>query len=40
MDQVDKLWVALGKAIRGNASTKQVEGIAARLSRAQGVRRP
>lgn len=40
MEQVDKLWAALGRAIRANATTKQVEGIAARLNRAQGVRRP
>jgi hypothetical protein len=33
MNQVDKLWVALGKAIRAGASTKQVDGIANRLNR-------
>jgi hypothetical protein len=36
MEQVDKLWAALGKAIRANASTKQINGIAARLTRAHG----
>lgn len=35
MDHVDKLWLALGKAIASNASTKQVNGIAARLDRAR-----
>jgi hypothetical protein len=35
MDQTDKLWAALGKAIRGNASTKQVENILGRLNRAR-----
>lgn len=39
MSRVDVLWVALGKAIRANASTKQVEGIVAKLSRAQHQRR-
>jgi hypothetical protein len=29
---VDKLWIALGKAIRANASTRQVKGIADRLN--------
>lgn len=36
MDAVDRLWMALGKAIAGGASTKQVDGIAARLNRARG----
>jgi hypothetical protein len=38
MNAVDKLWVALGKAIRSGASTKQVNGIAARLERARGTK--
>jgi hypothetical protein len=38
MTAVDKLWAALGKAIAANASTKQVNGIAARLARASGQR--
>lgn len=38
MTNVDKLWKALGKAIAGNASTKQVNGIAAQLNRARGTR--
>jgi len=38
MDIVDKLWNALGKAIRANASTKQINGIVARLDRARGKR--
>lgn len=29
---VDKLWIALGKAIRSGASEKQINGIAARLN--------
>lgn len=36
MDSMDKLWIALGKAIRADASTKQVNGIVARLNRARG----
>lgn len=28
MTRVDRLWVALGKAVAANASTKQVDGIA------------
>jgi hypothetical protein len=32
MDPVQRLWIALGKAIRNNASTKQIGGIAARLN--------
>jgi hypothetical protein len=36
MNNVDKLWAALGKAIRTNASTKQINGITARLDRARG----
>lgn len=38
MTSVDKLWQALGKAIAANASTKQINGIAARLVRARGSR--
>lgn len=34
MTTVDKLWIALGKAIQKNASTKQVNGISAQLQRA------
>ena len=29
---IDKLWVALGKAIRNGGSTRQVDSIAARLN--------
>jgi len=36
MNDVDKIWAALGKAIRNNASTKQVNSIAARLNRVRG----
>jgi hypothetical protein len=32
MNQVDKLWIALGKAIRSGASEKQVNNIASRLN--------
>jgi hypothetical protein len=38
MEQADKLWRALGRAIAGNASTKQVAGIIARLDRARAQR--
>lgn len=38
MTRVDRLWVALGKAVAANASTKQVNGIAAQLHRARGER--
>jgi hypothetical protein len=38
MDRIDKLWKALGKAIAGNASTKQINGIAAQLDRVRGTR--
>lgn len=32
MNPVDKLWTALGKAIRSGASEKQINGIASRLN--------
>lgn len=35
MDHIDKLWAAYGKAIRNNASTKQVQAIVVRLDRAR-----
>jgi hypothetical protein len=38
MNRTDRLWQALGKAIAANASTKQVNGIAAQLQRARGER--
>lgn len=38
MNRVEKLWEALGKAIRSGASTKQVDGIVAQLQRARGQR--
>jgi hypothetical protein len=38
MNRVDKLWNALGKAVRAGASTKQVDHIAAQLDRARGQR--
>lgn len=37
MNEVDKLWMALGKAIRNGTSTKQVNGIVSRLERARGM---
>jgi hypothetical protein len=36
MTNVDKMWAALGKAVRSGASTKQINGIVARLDRARG----
>lgn len=36
MSSIDKLWAALGKAIAGGASTRQVNGIVARLNRVRG----
>lgn len=36
MNQVDKLWQQLGKAIRAGASNKQVDGIVNRLNRERG----
>lgn len=35
METIDKMWAALGRAIRSGASEKQVNGIAARLDRAR-----
>lgn len=35
-EAVDKLWVALGKAIQINATARQINGIVARLDRARG----
>lgn len=35
---LDKLWQALGKAIRNGASNKQINGIVARLERERGKR--
>jgi hypothetical protein len=32
MNDVDKLWIALGKAIRAGASEKQINGIARSLN--------
>lgn len=32
MNPVDKLWIALGKAVRSGATEKQINGIAARLN--------
>jgi hypothetical protein len=36
MTTVDKLWNALGNAVRAGATEKQINGIAARLDRARG----
>lgn len=38
MNRADKLWEALGKAIRAGASTKQVSHIVAQLDRERGTR--
>ena len=39
MTTIDKAWAALGRAIAGNASTKQVNALAAQLDRVRGSQR-
>lgn len=36
MNEVNRLWAALGKAIRHGASNKQINGIVVQLNRARG----
>jgi hypothetical protein len=40
MNDIDRMWQALGQAIRKGASEKQINGIAARINRAHGSRKP